>query len=109
MLSKPKAAAPAPAAEPAPAPAAAAPVVAAAPAPAATPAPEEKMEEGTAAPAAGGAADTGLVVGEDYNRMVRLRLLHHWYNPLSAGAAAPGHGLRKDPGRSSSPRQLQQP
>jgi len=71
MLSKPKAAAPAPAAEPAPAPAAAAPVVAAAPAPAATPAPEEKMEEGTAAPAAGGAADTGLVVGEDYNRMVQ--------------------------------------
>jgi len=65
MLSKPKAAAP-PAAEPAPAPAA--------PAPPAEAPKEEKMEEGggeapAAAPSTGG--DSGLVVGEDYNRMVQ--------------------------------------
>jgi len=79
MLSKPKApaASPAPAAataepSPAPAPAAATP----APAPAAAPAEppkEESMETGPATPAApaptGG--DSGLVVGEDYNRMVQ--------------------------------------
>ena len=74
MLSKPKAAAPAasPApAEPSPAPATPAPA-----APAATPAepPKEEtsMETGgpaTPAPAAGG--EGGLVVGEEYNRMVQ--------------------------------------
>jgi len=73
MLSKPKAAAPA---EPSPAPAAATPAPAAAPTPApaaAAPAePAESMETGPATPAAaptGG--DSGLVVGEDYNRMVQ--------------------------------------
>ena len=74
MLSKPKAAAPA---EPSPAPAATpAPAAAATPAPAAAapaePPKEESMETGPATPAAaptGG--DSGLVVGEDYNRMVQ--------------------------------------
>jgi len=74
MLSKPKAAAP-PAAEPAPTPAPAASAApAAAPAPPAEAPKEEKMEEGggeapAAAPPTGG--DSGLVVGEDYNRMVQ--------------------------------------
>ena len=74
MLSKPKAAAP-PAAEPAPPPAPAASAApAAAPAPPAEAPKEEKMEEGggeapAAAPPTGG--DSGLVVGEDYNRMVQ--------------------------------------
>jgi len=73
MLSKPKAAAASPAAAPAdpsPAPAAAAPAPAAAPA---EPPKEESMETGgpatpAAAPTGG---DSGLVVGEDYNRMVQ--------------------------------------
>jgi len=67
----PAAAAPSPA--PAAAPPAAAPPAAAPPA-AAAPAGEEKMEEGGAVPAAAGEAATagsGLVVGEDYNRMVQ--------------------------------------
>jgi len=71
MLSKPKvtAASPAPAAAPAessPAPAAAT--------PAATPAEppkEETMETGPATPAPATGGDSGLVVGEDYNRMVQ--------------------------------------
>jgi len=73
MLSKPKAAAPA---EPSPAPAATPAPAAATPAPAAAapaePPKEESMETGPATPAAaptGG--DSGLVVGEDYNRMVQ--------------------------------------
>jgi len=80
MLSKPKAPAATPApAEPSPAPAApaaAAPAPAApAPAPAA-PAPaeppkEETMETGPATPAPATGGDSGLVVGEDYNRMVQ--------------------------------------
>lgn len=78
MLSK-KVAAPAAAPAVAPAPPAAsepsaAPAVAAAPPAAAAPAGEEKMEEGGGAPAAAGeagSAGSGLVVGEDYNRMVQ--------------------------------------
>ena len=77
MVTKPKAA---PAAtsspavtEPAPSPAAA-PAAAPAPAPTATPAPvaadtkEEKKEE--TGSGVGGVTDTGIVMGEDYNRMV---------------------------------------
>ena len=78
MLSKPKvpAASPAPAAapaepSPAPAPAAATPApVAAAPTPAEPPK-EETMETGPATPAPPTGGDSGLVVGEDYNRMVQ--------------------------------------
>lgn len=78
MLSKPKvpAASPAPAAapaepSPAPAPAAATPAPpAAAPAPAEPPK-EETMETGPAIPAPPTGGDSGLVVGEDYNRMVQ--------------------------------------
>ena len=74
LLSKPKAPAASPAAapaEPSPAPAPAA----ATPAPA-TPAPaeppkEETMETGPATPAPPTGGDSGLVVGEDYNRMVQ--------------------------------------
>ena len=75
MLSKkvaPPAAAPAVAPTP-PAAAAPSPAPAAAPPAAAAPAGEEKMEEGGAVPAAAGeaaSAGSGLVVGEDYNRMV---------------------------------------
>jgi UV excision repair protein RAD23 len=76
MLSKPKApaASPAPAAapaepSPAPAPAAATPA-AAAPTPAEPPK-EETMETGPATPAPPTGGDSGLVVGEDYNRMVQ--------------------------------------
>jgi len=78
MLSKPKvpAASPAPAAaapaEPSPAPAAPA---ATTPAPAAAapaePPKEETMETGPATPAPATGGDSGLVVGEDYNRMVQ--------------------------------------
>jgi len=71
MLSKPKAAAPA---EPSPAPAATPVPAAATPAPAAAapaePPKEESMETGPATPAPTG-GDSGLVVGEDYNRMVQ--------------------------------------
>jgi len=80
MVTKPKAAPAAPSSpavtEPAPAPApAAAPAAAPTPAPTATPAPvaaetkaEEKKEE--TGSGVGGVTDTGIVMGEDYNRMV---------------------------------------
>merc|ERR1719458_1716520 len=72
MLSKPKAPAASPAAapaEPSPAPAAATPAPAT-PAPAEPPK-EETMETGPATPAPPTGGDSGLVVGEDYNRMVQ--------------------------------------
>merc|ERR1719341_535034 len=74
MLSKPKAPAASPAAAPAepspvPAPAAATPAPAT-PAPAEPPK-EETMETGPATPAPPTGGDSGLVVGEDYNRMVQ--------------------------------------
>jgi len=74
MLSKPKvpAASPAPAA--APAESSPAPAAPAAATPAATPAEppkEETMETGPATPAPATGGDSGLVVGEDYNRMVQ--------------------------------------
>ena len=72
MLSKPKAPAASPAAapaEPSPAPAAATPAPAT-PAPAEPPK-EETMETGPATPAPPAGGDSGLVVGEDYNRMVQ--------------------------------------
>merc|ERR1719458_2467589 len=72
MLSKPKAPAASPAAapaEPSPAPAAATPAPAT---PAlAEPPKEETMETGPATPAPPTGGDSGLVVGEDYNRMVQ--------------------------------------
>jgi len=81
MVAKPKPADPPAAAEPAPAAAAPAPAAAAAPAPAAPATPAAAPAEApaaaepapAAAPAAGAPAlgDSGIVMGEDYNRMVQ--------------------------------------
>ena len=79
MVTKPKAAAPAePAAAPAATPAAPAPAAApaATPSPAATESKEENKEEKKEETSSGGTTaaapvDTGMVLGEDYNRMVQ--------------------------------------